>query len=38
VRMFTKQVLAHPKVQFEDNHAFFEEAGKIKVVFFKEAA
>ena len=38
VRLFTKQVLAHPNVKFEDNVAYFEEAGKIKVVFFKEAA
>ena len=37
VRMFTKQVLAHPNVQFEDNYAFFEEGGRIKVVYFKDA-
>lgn len=36
VRMFTKQVLAHPNVKFEGNFAYFEEAGRIKVVFFKE--
>jgi hypothetical protein len=36
VRLFTKQVLAHPNVKFEDNVAFVEEAGRIKVVFFKE--
>ncbi len=38
VRMFTKQVLAHPNVKFEDNFAYFEEAGRIKVVYFKEQA
>ena len=38
VRLFTKQVLAHPNVKFEDNFAFVEEAGRIKVVFFKEQA
>lgn len=37
VRMFTKQVLAHPDVKFEDNFAYFEENGRIKVVFFKDA-
>jgi hypothetical protein len=36
VRMFTKQVLAHPDVQFEDNYAFVEQNGRIKVVYFKE--
>ena len=36
VRLFTKQVLAHPNVKWEDNVAFVEEAGRIKVVFFKE--
>lgn len=38
VRLFTKQVLAHPNVKWEDNIAFVEEAGRIKVVFFKEQA
>lgn len=38
VKMFTKQVLAHPNVKWEDNIAYFEEEGKIKVVFFKEQA
>lgn len=38
VRMFTKQVLAHPDVKFEDNYAFFEANGRIKVVYFKEPA
>jgi hypothetical protein len=36
VRMFTRQVLAHPNVEFEGNYAFVEEAGRIKVVYFKE--
>ena len=36
VRMFTKQVLAHPNVKFEDGLAYFEEGGRIKVVYFKE--
>lgn len=37
VKMFTKQVLAHPDVKFEDNYAFVEANGRIKVVYFKEA-
>ena len=37
VKMFTKQVLSHPDVKFEDNVAFVQEAGRIKVVYFKEA-
>ena len=37
VKMFTKQVLAHPNVKFEDNIAYFEEGGRIKAVYFKEA-
>lgn len=35
VRMFTKQVLAHPNAKFEDNIAWFEENGRIKAVYFK---
>jgi hypothetical protein len=38
VRMFTRQVLAHPNVKWEDDLAFVEENGRIKVVYFKEAA
>jgi len=38
VKMFTKQVLAHPDVQFEDNCAFVQTNGRIKVVYFKEQA
>ena len=36
VKMFAKQVLNHPNVQFEDGYAFVEENNRIKVIYFKD--
>lgn len=36
VKMFTKQVLADPAVQYESDYAFVEANGRIKVVYFKQ--
>lgn len=37
VKMFTRQVMSDPAVQYEDNCMFVEHNGRIKVVYFKEA-
>lgn len=37
VKMFTKQIMSNPNVQYEDNYVFVEENGRIKVAYFKDA-
>jgi len=36
VKILAKKVLTHPNVKIEDNYAFVEEAGRIRVVYFKQ--
>jgi len=36
VKILAKKVLTHPNVKLEDNYAFVEEAGRIRVVYFKQ--
>lgn len=35
VKIIANKVLNHPNVKFEDDYAFVEENGRIKVVYFK---
>ena len=38
VKMFVKQLMSDPAVQYEDDYMYVERNGRIKVAYFKEPA